>query len=509
MTTSSASVGPRAAARSTMRGVTGLTRASRRASTSASGVSRAMRCRLSGSTIIARVIIILSFPAKPVPGEPSRRKTRPRDREDAQFARTQMSIACATRAQSSDRAESRRHAHRRVHGPAHGHRYPELAEPDRRSARIERARGRRAGVSYPQTLSKQSIARDGALRAFTRIHSSPLNPEFVAFATLGDVEEQLVERESPLDQTLLVRIGHETLEILGVAFGQPVFPGVRAEDALLLLPALAVPSERDDARILHSFHGERLGFFESLVQVDRHPRIPLDDLPLDTDDVHDRKNAGPAIEGDLLLLVVWKQPPHPLIPGRQRPDQIGRQQRVDFTLDQHVLERFVLWHLRDLEARWRREIDVLVELTEPLDRFVRHAVIVLEDAAHPQAGGEQITLSADLAADKVGRLADALRRIDEDKAMTEAAMGKNRNRAERKILIPRRHVTRARHLGEIELAAAQKPPVPRRRSHIGQHREVDPLRAYAAFLQGAHDLVIAAGEGELESARHLSLSLGW
>src|SRR5215831_14045730 len=141
--------------------------------------------------------------------------------------------------------------------------------------------------------------------------------------------------------------------------------------------------------------------------------------------------------------------------------------------------------------------------------FVRHAVIVLEDAAHPQPGGEQVALGADLAADEVGRLADALRGIDEDEAMTEATMGKNGNRAERKILIPCRHVTRARHLSEIELAAAQEPPVPRRRSHIGEHRELDPLRAYAAFLQGAHNLVIAAGEGELESARHLSLSLGW
>src|SRR5262245_56418040 len=108
------------------------------------------------------------------------------------------------------------------------------------------------------------------------------------------------------------------------------------------------------------------------------------------------KNAGPAMEGDLLLLVIRKQPPHPLIAGRQRPDQVGREQRVDFTLDQHVLERFIVRHLRDLEARRRREIDVLVELTEPLDRFVRHAVVVLEDAAHPQPGGEQVALGADL-----------------------------------------------------------------------------------------------------------------
>src|SRR6516164_9443103 len=65
--------------------------------------------------------------------------------------------------------------------------------------------------------------------------------------------------------------------------------------------------------------------------------------------------------------------------------------------------------------------------------------------------------------------------------MTEAAVGENRNRPKRKILIPRRHVTRARHLGKIELAAAQEPPVPRRRSHIGQHRELDPFRAHDAF----------------------------
>src|SRR5215831_16506654 len=508
MTTSSASVRPSAAARSAVRGITGLPahrggRARRRAASAgrSAAVYRAPR-----SSLVS--LLYCRFRRNLSQGEPSRRKTRPRGREDAQFARTQMSFACATRAQSPDRAESRRHAHRRVHGPAHRYRHPELAEPDRRSARIERARERRAGVSYPQALRKQSIARDGP-QSRSRASLAHLNPEFIAFAPLGDAQEQLVERGSSLDQALLVRMSHEPLEILDVAFRQPVFPGVGAEDALLLLPALAVPSERDDARIFHPLHGERLGFVESLVQVDRHPRMPLDDLLLDTDDVHDRENAGPAMEGDLLLLVIRKQPPHPLIAGCQRPDQVGREQRVDFTLDQHVLERLIVRHLRDLEARRRREIDVLVELTEPLDRFVRHAVVVLEDAAHPQPGGEQIALGADLAADKVGRLADALRRIDEDEAMTEAAMGKNRNRAEWKILIPCRHVTRTRHLGEIELAAAQEPPVPRRRSHIGQHRQLNPFRAYGAFLQGAHDLVIAAGEGKLESARHLSLSLGW
>src|SRR5215471_12975520 len=152
-----------------------------------------------------------------------------------------------------------------------------------------------------------------------------LNPEFVALAPFGDIEEQLVERESPLDQALLVRIGDEPLKVVSVALRQSVFPRVPAENALLLLPFLAVPGERDDARILHSLHGKRLGLVERLIQVDRYPWMSLDDLLLDGDDVHDRENAGPAVEGDLLLLVIRKQPPHPLIPGRQRPDQVGRE----------------------------------------------------------------------------------------------------------------------------------------------------------------------------------------
>ena len=46
-----------------------------------------------------------------------------------------------------------------------------------------------------------------------------------------------------------MRIGDEPLEIPGIALVEPVLPGVLAEDALLLLPALAIPGERDDARI--------------------------------------------------------------------------------------------------------------------------------------------------------------------------------------------------------------------------------------------------------------------
>ena len=68
-----------------------------------------------------------------------------------------------------------------------------------------------------------------------------------------------------------------------------------------------------------------------------------------------------AVERDLLLLVVREQPADARIARRQRLEQIGREQRVDLAGDQHVLERRVLRHLRDVEAGRRREVDVLVE----------------------------------------------------------------------------------------------------------------------------------------------------
>src|SRR5262245_28600389 len=179
----------------------------------------------------------------------------------------------------------------------------------------------RAGHSCAAALpaSRQVPAATRSAKHFM-IH---LYAEFIAFAALGDVEEQLVQRQRPLDQTLLVRISDEPLEVPGIALGEPVLPGVLAEDALLLLPTLAVPGERDNARILHPLHGERLGLVERLVQVDRHPGMALDNLLLDADHVHDREDAGLAVEGDLLLLVVRKQPAHAGVARGQRPDQVG------------------------------------------------------------------------------------------------------------------------------------------------------------------------------------------
>src|SRR5262245_36126034 len=188
-------------------------------------------------------------------------------------------------------------------------------------AKVLTMRTGRVGHSCAAALPESRQAPTATRRA--RRFMTHLYAESIACPAVGDVEEGVVDRQRPLDQALLVGIGDEPLEVPGIALAEPVLPGVLAQDALLLLPALAVPGERDDARILHPVHGERLGLVERLVQVDRHPGMPLDNLLLDADHVHDREDAGLAVEGDLLLLVVRKQPAHAGVARGQRPDQVG------------------------------------------------------------------------------------------------------------------------------------------------------------------------------------------
>src|SRR5262245_18988665 len=77
--------------------------------------------------------------------------------KDHQSAWAEMPPAGVARAQGADRAESRRRADRRMHGPAHRDRYAKPPEPDRRHARSKLAQRRGAGVPYPEELS-QAVA---------------------------------------------------------------------------------------------------------------------------------------------------------------------------------------------------------------------------------------------------------------------------------------------------------------------------------------------------------------
>ncbi len=218
--------------------------------------------------------------------------------------------------------------------------------------------------------------------------------------------------------------------------------------------------------------------------------------------MHDREDAGALVERDLLLLVVRPQPAHPRIAGGERLDDARMDHGIELALGEHGLDRFIVGEPRQLEPRRRREVDVLVELGDPFDRGVRHAVLLLEEAAHPVDRGDEKRLDADAAADQVGRLLDPLRGIDEHEAVAEAAMQEHRQRAHRPVLAAGDDVGRRRGLRHVEVAVAQKAPVPGRRIHVGEHGEVDAVGLHRPLPERAGDLVIAAGERDGDVLRH-------
>ena len=163
-----------------------------------------------------------------------------------------------------------------------------------------------------------------------------------ALAALVDIEKELLERRPLLDQALLVRVADQGVEHLAVFLREPVFPRIRTENALLLLPGVAIPGERHDARIRHALHGDGLGFIESPEQVDGEPGMLLRQRLPDAEHMHDRENAGALEIGHLLGLVIGKQPRHARVPGDKRLDEIGVEDRIELAFGQHGLDRFVV-----------------------------------------------------------------------------------------------------------------------------------------------------------------------
>ena len=61
-----------------------------------------------------------------------------------------------------------------------------------------------------------------------------------------------------------------------------------------------------------------------------------------SDDVHDRENAGALIVGHLFRLAVGEQAGHTRVVSEKRLDEIGMEDRVELALGQHGLDRLVI-----------------------------------------------------------------------------------------------------------------------------------------------------------------------
>jgi hypothetical protein len=76
--------------------------------------------------------------------------------------------------------------------------------------------------------------------------------------------------------------------------------------------------------------------------IDRHPGIALDDLLLDAEHMHDRKDARPVPVGDLFVLVVGKQACHARVLLHQRLDQVRMQQGIELAARELTFDGFVV-----------------------------------------------------------------------------------------------------------------------------------------------------------------------
>ena len=193
-----------------------------------------------------------------------------------------------------------------------------------------------------------------------------------------------------------------------------------------------------------------------------------------------------------------------LSPSRNSRRNVGRQHGRDFALRQHDVEPLARRRHLDAQILRRRELDVLAALDHPGALPVRHAVIFLENAAHPDVGGGLEIGAADPFADQVLRRADAGIGVDEDKAVAKAPVQKHRNGGERLAAVARHEIAADIDLADVELGLARHAPMALARAHAGEHDELDAVGLDRAVGERAHDLVVAAGDGQLQ-LRHYKI----
>src|SRR5258706_12158174 len=113
----------------------------------------------------------------------------------------------------------------------------------------------------------------------------------------------------------------------------------------------------------------------------------------------------------------------------------------------------------DHVGRWSVLDDVLVAREHPCHLAEIDAVLVLQDAAHPQSGRDGIApVDAHSPAFQIFRCADARFRVVDDRAVVKGPHRKHRDRGERLPMGPRAQVRRHRQFADVELEAAHHAP---------------------------------------------------
>ena len=216
--------------------------------------------------------------------------------------------------------------------------------------------------------------------------------------------------------------------------------------------------------------------------------------------MHDGEDAGLLVIALFLGLVVVEEATNGGVAIHIGLDEICVDDGVQLAGNKHVFQRLVVRKPRQPEVGGGDELHVLVDLRVPIDGFVGNAIFLLENAAHPKNRAHLIGLHAHLLADEILGLTDALRCVHENELMAKPPMQKHRNALEGMARVLGEDEGGGGDLRHIELPVAQEPPVTGAGVDVGQDRQVDPVRLHCSVFQRAHDLVVAAGQCEMNVA---------
>ena len=152
--------------------------------------------------------------------------------------------------------------------------------------------------------------------------------------------------------------------------------------------------------------------------------------------------------------------------------------------------------------------DVLAAVDQPGDRAMVEAVVLLEDAAHPDIGGRLEIGAADDLAVEVLRLLDAGIGVDEHESVPKPSVQEDGNGGKRLALVADHVIGADVLLADVELMLAAHAPVALARAHPGEEDQLEPFGLDRALDQRLHDVVVAGGDRQPELAHSTFLIAG-
>jgi hypothetical protein len=239
---------------------------------------------------------------------------------------------------------------------------------------------------------------------------------------------------------------------------------------------------------------------EGTEEVGGDPGMPLQEGGAHHHGVHDGEDPSPSEVGLLHLGVVLEQAADRGVSPAVGGQDLRVDDRVQLPAHQHAVDVPAgRYSFQPDPTGCEVQGQVLLVLSHPPDGPQVQAVVVLQNAADPEARGVLEGTQSHPTSPQVPGLPHGTSRAHEDVPVAEAAVGENRDGGEAVGAVAVHQVGCQGELAHVELLVAQHPPVPLGGGEPDDY-QVDPLRPHLTVPKGLEEVVVAAGQAELEAA---------